>query len=170
MSVTVRARHEYRHPVGKVWAAFSDPEFYQAKFEGIGHRNVEVISTETDEEGFRIEVSREVPLDVPGLLRSVLGEWNTLLQDEHWTEAAKGVYRNEFEIEANGVPAVMTGKMTLATQGKGCVNEVEITIRASVPLIGGKLEQFVARDAEATLEAEYDFIQDYLAQRQRVTK
>jgi uncharacterized protein YndB with AHSA1/START domain len=35
MSVTVRARHEYKHPVKKAWAAFSDPEFYQAKFEAI---------------------------------------------------------------------------------------------------------------------------------------
>jgi hypothetical protein len=52
--------------------------------------------------------------------------------------------------------------MQLSANGKGCVNEVEITIRASVPLIGGKLEQFAARDAEATLAAEYDFIQGYL--------
>jgi hypothetical protein len=165
MSVTVRARHEYRHPVRKVWAAFSDPEFYQAKFEGIGHRNVEVISTEADADGFSIEVSREVPLEVPGFLRGMLGEWNTLLQNERWTEAGKGIYTNAFEIEARGVPAAMTGTMTLATKGKGCVNEVEITIRAAVPLIGGKLEHFVARDAEATLEAEYDFIQEYLAAR-----
>ncbi len=162
MSVTVRARHEYRHPVKKVWGAFSDPEFYQAKFEGIGHRNVEIVSTESDEEGFSVEVSREVPLEVPGFLRSMLGEWNTLLQNERWTESGKGVYTNELEIEARGVPALMTGTMTLSAKGKGCVNEVAITIRASVPLIGGKLEQFVAKDTEATLAAEYEFIQGYL--------
>ena len=162
MSVTVRARHEYRHPVRKVWAAFSDPEFYQAKFEGIGHRNVEVVSTDSDGDGFSIEVSREVPLDVPGFLRGMLGAWNLLLQNERWTEAGKGVYTNELEIEARGVPAAMTGTMRLSASGKGCVNEVAITIRAPVPLIGGKLEQFVSRDTEATLAAEYAFIQDYL--------
>lgn len=162
MSVTVRARHEYRHPVSKVWAAFTDPDFYQAKFEGIGHRNVEVIATESDADGFSIEVSREVPLEVPGFLRSMLGEWNTLLQNERWSAGGKGDYANELEIEARGVPAAMTGTMKLTSKGKGCVNEVAITIRASVPLIGGKLEQFVARDTEATLEAEYEFIQGYL--------
>jgi hypothetical protein len=162
MSVTVRARHEYRHPLKKVWAAFSDPEFYQAKFEGIGHRNVEVISTETGDDDFQIEISREVPLDVPGFLRGMLGEWNTLLQNERWTGGGKGGYTNELEIEARGVPAVMTGTMKLSALGKGCVNEVAITIRASVPLIGGKLEQFVSRDTEATLEAEYEFIREYL--------
>jgi hypothetical protein len=165
MSVTVRARHEYRHPVKKVWAAFSEPEFYQAKFEGIGHRNVEIISTETDEQEFCIEISREVPLDVPGFLRGMLGDWNTLLQTERWTEAGKDAYANELEIEARGVPASMTGTMALSAKGNGCLNEVAITIRATVPLVGGKLEQLVARDTEATLKAEYDFIKTYLDRR-----
>jgi hypothetical protein len=162
MSVTVRARHEYRHPVNKVWEAFTDPEFYQAKFEGIGHRNVEVVSSERDEDGFIIETSREVPVDVPAVLRSILRDWNTLLQSEHWLEEGKGVYTNELQIEARGVPANLSGTMRLSARGKGCVNEVAITIRASVPLIGGKMEQFVARDTEETLAAEYEFIREYL--------
>ena len=164
MSVTVRARHRYSHPVEKVWAAFSDPDFYQAKFEGIGHRDVEVVSTEHDDDGFSIELSRQVPVEVPGVLRGLLSEWNTLLQHERWTEEGQGVYSNELNIEANGVPAAMTGTMRLSASGQGCVNDVAITIRASVPLIGGKLEQFVARDTEATLAAEYEFIQEYLDQ------
>jgi hypothetical protein len=162
MSVTVRARHEYAHPFQKVWAAFTDPEFYQAKFEGIGHRNVTVISAGEDAGGFAIETSREVPLEVPGFLRGVLGEWNTLLQSEHWRTAGDGAGSNELEISARGVPVVITGTMRLARKGKGCVNEVAITIRASVPLIGGKVEQIVARDTEATLASEYEFIQRYL--------
>lgn len=162
MSLIVRARHEYRHPLSKVWTAFSDPEFYQAKFEGIGHRNVEVVSTESADEEFCIEVSREVPLEVPAFLRGMLGEWNTLLQTERWM-AARGGYANELQIEARGVPANMTGTMSLSGNGKGSVNEIAITIRASVPLIGGKVEQFIARDTEATLDAEYEFIRSYLA-------
>ena len=164
MSVTVRARHEYDHPLAKVWEAFSDPDFYQQKFEGLGHREVEVVSAENDGDDFRIEISREVPVEVPRVLRGLLGEWNTLLQSEHWRPAGKSAYRNELTIDARGVPAVMTGTMKLSAQGKGCVNEVAITVRASVPLVGGKLEALVARDTEATLAAEYEFIRDWLAQ------
>jgi hypothetical protein len=165
MSVTVRARHEYPHPVRKVWAAFSDPEFYHAKFEGVGHRDVAVISSERDSAGFSIEVSREVPLEVPGFLRGMLGEWNRLLQSEHWAPAGKGVYANALEIEARGLPVTMKGAMRLSGRGEGAVNEIEITIRAAVPLIGGKLERFVARDTEAVLAAEYEFIQAFLDER-----
>ena len=165
MSVTVRARHEYPHPVGKLWEIFSDPAFYEAKFEGIGHRNVEIVSSEQEDDGFMVEVSREVPLEVPAFLRGMLGEWNTLLQHERWTRVGKNGYANELQIEARGVPASMTGTMKLAPRGKGCVNEVAITITASLPLVGGKLEKFVSRDTEATLQAEYDFIREYLAAR-----
>lgn len=162
MSVTVRARHVYRHPVEKVWAAFSDPEFYQHKFEGIGHRDVEVLASDAGDGEFTIETRRRVPLDVPGMLKKFLGEWNTVLQDERWCEGAEGEYTNELEITAEGVPASMTGAMTLAPAKSGCVNEVEITIRAGVPIIGGRLEQFVAEGTEAQLAAEYDFIRKYL--------
>lgn len=162
MSLTVRARHEYDQPLAKVWGVFTDPEFYQAKFEGIGHREVEVVSAEREGDEFCIEISREVPVDVPAVLRGLLGEWNTLLQTERWAPSGKSGYANALTIEARGVPAAMQGRMQLSARGKGCVNEVEITIRASVPLIGGKLEQFVGRDTEATLAAEYDFIRGYL--------
>ncbi len=162
MSVTVRARHEYKQPLAKVWAVFCDPEFYQAKFEGIGHREVEVVSAEREGDEFSIETSREVPVEVPKVLRGMLGEWNTLLQSECWAPAGKNAYANELQMEVRGVPAAMHGRMKLSAQGTGCVNEVEITIRASVPLIGGKLEQFAARDAEANLAAEFEFIQGYL--------
>jgi hypothetical protein len=74
-----------------------------------------------------------------------------------------GVYLNEFaDRGARRARGHDRQDEACAAKGKGCVNEVEITIRASVPLIGSKLAQFVARDTEATLAAEYAFIQDYL--------
>jgi hypothetical protein len=39
---------------------------------------------------------------------------------------------------------------------------VAITIAASVPLIGGKLESFIAESTAENLAAEYEFIQAYL--------
>lgn len=163
MTVTVRVRHEYSHPVEKVWSVFSTPEFYQQKFEGVGARNVEVLSSDSDEGEFSVETRREVPLDVPSVLKAFLGEWNTMLQTEHWAEGAEGEYLNELEMSGEGVPADMHGSMVLRPTKSGCVNEVEITIRAHVPLVGRKLEEFVARGAEAQLAGEYDFIRKHLA-------
>ncbi len=161
MTVTVRARHQYSHPVAKVWKVFTTPEFYQDKFEGVGARNVEVLSSDSGDGEFSIETTREVPLDVPSVLKTFLGEWNAMLQNEHWVEE-DGEYLNELEMSGDGVPARMTGSMRLKPSGKGCVNEVEITIKAQVPLVGKKLEAFIAKGTEGQLAAEYDFIRGYL--------
>ena len=163
MTVTVRARHEYSHPVETVWSVFTTPEFYQEKFEGVGARDVEVLSSDSEEGEFTVETRRDVPLDVPAMLKTILGEWNTMFQTEHWAEGAQGEYLNELEMSGEGVPADMHGTMVLRPTKQGCVNEGEITIKAHVPLVGRKLEEFVARGAEAQLAAEYEFIRKYLA-------
>ena len=160
----VTAVHEYEHDVETVYEAFTDPDFYVDKFEGIGCRNVEVHeSAEDDDGGFEIEVQREVKADAPAILQAIIGEWNTLIQSESWQIIEDGEeYSNELEIESESTPVTITGTMTLTAEEDGCVNEVELKIRCSVPLVGKKVEDFVAKDTAASLAAEYEFIQEYL--------
>ena len=39
----VSATHKYDAPVDTVFALFSQPDFYEKKFEAVGGRNVEVL-------------------------------------------------------------------------------------------------------------------------------
>ena len=160
----VNATHEYDHDIESVYAAFTNPDFYIDKFESIGCRNVEVVeSSEDDDGGFQIEVHREVKADAPAVLQALIGEWNSLIQSETWqTEEVGEEYYNEFEIESEGTPVTITGTMTLSGDSESCVNEVELTIRCGVPLVGRKVEEFVAKDSAKNLAAEYEFIQEYL--------
>ena len=91
MSVTVEARHDYDFDLETVIEAFTDPEFYEAKFEGVGARKVEVLSSDRDDDVFTVETRRDVPLEVPGFLKKVLGEWNTMIQSERWDQLAKEI-------------------------------------------------------------------------------
>ena len=162
MSTTVEASHEYEHPVETVIAAFRDPDFYLEKFEGVGARDVEVLASSFEDGVFTIETQRDVPLDVPAALQTFLGSWTTVLQNEEWIEGDDGEYLNELEINSEGIPAVITGTMTLTPTDHGCVNEVVMEIDCAIPLIGRKLESFVAASTEEQLDAEYEFIQEYL--------
>lgn len=162
MSTIVQASHEYEHPIDTVIGAFTDPDFYLEKFEGVGARNVEVLSSSDEDGVFAIETQREVPLDVPGALKTFLGSWTTVLQNEEWIEGEDGQYLNEIEINSEGVPALITGTMTLTPTGEGCINEVVMEIDCRIPLVGRKLEKFVAESTEEQLDAEYEFIQEYL--------
>ncbi|MGB5622703.1 MAG: DUF2505 domain-containing protein [Gammaproteobacteria bacterium] len=163
MSTTVEAVHEYDHPVEKVFAAFTDPDFYLAKFEGIGSRHVEVIACSDEDGVFSIETSREVPLDVPSALKAIVGAWTTLIQNEEWVTGDDDDFLNELDMTSDGMPAKMSGNMVLyATEDGGCVNEVTIRIDCSIPLLGGRLEKFIGESTREQLQAEHDFIQAYL--------
>lgn len=160
----VTATHEYEHDIETVYEAFTDPDFYIDKFEGIGCRNVEVLESSSDDDGgFQIEVHREVKADAPAILQALIGEWNSLNQTESWQGDDDGEeYYNELEIDSEGTPVSITGTMTLTADGDSCINEVELVIRCNVPLVGKKLEEFVAKDTAQNLAAEYEFIQEYL--------
>lgn len=159
---TVEVIHEYDHPVDEVYAAFTDPDFYIAKFEGIGDRGVQVVDDGEDDDGFWVETYREVPADVPGVLRKFLSEWNAMTQTENWSANEDGYY-NQLELISKGVPLDISGEMFLSGDGESSVNRVVMYLKSSVPLLGGQLEKFGAVRTREGLDAEYEFIQGYLA-------
>jgi len=57
----------------------------------------------------------------------------------------------------------MSGDMALSVRDDGCVNEVRLEVRCGIPLVGGKLADFVGGDAEKAVRAEYEFIRAHLA-------
>lgn len=162
MSTTIEAIHEYDQDLETVYGEFTNPDFYVAKFEGVGARDVEVVASSDRDGVFTIETSREVPLEVPGPLRSLLGGWTTIVQTEEWTETEDGEYVNTLDITSDGVPASMCGAMRLYATDRGCANEVTITIDCSIPLVGGRLERFVGATTAEQLDEEYAFVKAWL--------
>ena len=165
MSTSVEAVHDYDHPIDTVIRVFTDPEFYLEKFEGVGAREVEVLATRDEDGVFTIETRRDVPLQVPAALKTLLGSWTTVFQNEEWIEGDDGEFLNQIEINSEGVPALITGRMTLSPAEAGCVNQVVMEIDCRIPLVGRKLERFVAESTREQLEAEFEFIRGYLDRR-----
>ncbi|MFK8017009.1 MAG: DUF2505 domain-containing protein [Gammaproteobacteria bacterium] len=155
----VTAQHRYNCSIDELYALFIDKQFYLDKFTACGARNVKINKAAATDDGFVVASERDVPADVPGVLKSFLGDWNTIAQTESWEGDPGDEYYNDFEIAAQGVPVEMNGTMNLMPDGDGCVNDIEIEIKCSIPLVGKKLAQFVASDTEKTLAAEYEFTQ-----------
>lgn len=154
----IKALHQYAKDVDTVFGLFHDPDFMKEKYVGIGARNVEVLECSGSDGRYSVKVRREVPADVPGLLKKFLNPWNTIVQSEQWEGPAGGPYRCKIAIEISGVPVSMGGEMDLRTQEGGCVNDVRIEVKCGIPLVGGKLADFVGSDAEKAIQAEYQFI------------
>jgi hypothetical protein len=155
--------HYYTQDIDTVFRVFHDPEFIKAKYEGVGARNIELLECSESGGTYTIEVKREVPADVPGILKKFLGAWNKVKQTEEWQGKTGDVRTCQLGIDIMGVPVSVSGTMTLRLEGNGCVNDVRINVTCRIPLIGGKLAAFVANDTKKSMDAEYQFIKDYLA-------
>ncbi len=158
----VSASDSYEHNTERVYAAFTTPEFYESKFTGVGARNVQIVDVSNNDGTFVITTQRDVPADVPGLLKKFLGEWNTIKQTETWQSYGDGEFGSELTVEAAGVPVQISGTMLLRPEGEGSVNDIELEIKCSVPLVGKSLAEFVAADSRKSLGEEYEFIVKYL--------
>ncbi len=154
------AKHEYPCSSEELYELFTSDGFHEAKFAACGARNIEVLESEKGDDTFSITIERQVPADVPGVLKSLIGEWNTCTQTEEWEDVGDDEYICDFALDTQGVPVDISGTMNVMATDDGCVNHVEMEITSTVPLLGKKLAQFVSKDAEKTLDKEYDYISD----------
>ena len=75
---------------------------------------------------------------VPSFAKKFVGDSTRAITTQVWdgTEAA-------YEVDTPGKPTSMKGRASVAAQGSGSVLTYDLEVKASVPLIGGKLEKLV---------------------------
>lgn len=157
----VNFEHKYSVDVDSLFALFQDPDFIIERYLQTGALSASILELSADEEVL-IRVEREVQVDVPAFLSKFMHPTTRVVQTERWHGEAGGPYLNDMQVEISGTPVKLHVSMELLAKGKGCVNRVEIEAKCGIPLIGGKIADFVARDAERTANLEFEFIKGYL--------
>lgn len=101
-------------------------------------------SVKRDGENTTIHLTRVMPPDVPDFVRRFVGETIDITQVDVWGPAATDGSRDgTIQLDMVGAPVTCTGRMRLAPNGAGTTVTIEGTLKASVPLFGGKIEQAV---------------------------
>jgi hypothetical protein len=136
----MRLRHElaYDAPPADVLAMMSDPLFW----ERVGEAN-DVLSwtpTVTAEAGAtRVVIDEEQRTSgVPSFAKKIVGESTRVVITQVWRGQEAS-----YEIETPGKPTHVQGTATVSANGTGSVLVYDLEVKASVPLIGGKLEKLV---------------------------
>jgi len=62
-----------------------------------------------------------------------------------------------------GVPSHIDGTVTLTPDGTGTRQDIEATVKVSIPLVGGKLEKLAVDSGEKLLADEAEFTNEELA-------
>ena len=156
--------HAYPVPVETVIAMLRDRAATIAKYESMGHRDVEIVDFASEDTALRIVSSRVVDVELPGFAKKALKPTNTMVQTDEWRRRDDGSWTGTFDVEVHGSPAHISGTMTLAPDGAGSHHDVTLDVDVKIPLVGGKIADWVGKnDVRRTLDAEYAFNERRLA-------
>lgn len=155
-----RLVHElvYDAPASEVAAMLADPAFRKAVCDHQGVVRSDV-SVQTAGAGTEVVVERVHSADqVPSFARKIVGDEITIVQTETWTTPE----RADISMTIPGKPGEIDGRATLVESGGTTTETVELTIKVSIPLVGGKLEGLISDLLLAALKAENRVGREYL--------
>jgi len=158
----IRRDHEYAHSTDTVFALFTDADEIEAKQEALGAREIRIEECETDEHGATVRFVRELPAEVPGMLKKFLQPWNTVTQSEQWHNSGDNSYTADLTIEIANVPVTIGGTLELVPADDGCVNYIRLSVDCGIPFVGKTLAEFVAKDCKRIIADEYEYISNQL--------
>lgn len=162
MSTQYEERQNFDQPKEKVLRMFSDRAYFEKKYAASGGWDIKVLEHELSAKRFRIKCSysRKPDAEVPGFARKIIGEAVHLTQEDVWDlEKATG----NLKIEIRHTPIHMTAAMRVVEEKSGCANVLQWTISCAVPLIGGKLEQMLAKEMKDKAAADLEISRRLLA-------
>ena len=96
---------------------------------------------------------------LPSFARNFVGDEIVIVQTERWgTKTAA-----DLQLAIPGKPGDITGDVTLTPSGAGTVEVVDLSVKVSIPLVGGKIEKLVVDMIEKALAKEHQVGQEWLA-------
>lgn len=160
----VRVSHPYPLSADELLDFFFNEQSIHAKNQALGAENLALTTEKFVNGQGKIQISRDVKpnSDVPKALKALQKPVNRVHQSESWSTGSNGDFHCQYSVNIDGVPAKLDGKMHIEPNGTGSVIHVELSISCKVPLLGKVISQFIAKDSEMQMEAEYRINQDLL--------
>ena len=159
MSKELTFRSELPATVEEVFALRTGQHWVDLKAEKLRDGSALVSRQERPDGGVDFAVSRELPSGVPGFLEKFLPKEGKAVQNEEWGPPdAGGVCRGTWSVDIPGAPAKLGGTSTLEPTPTGSVQTIHGTAKVSVPLVGGKAEQFIVEMTQKLMAKEAELM------------
>jgi hypothetical protein len=148
-----RVRHTLTYPgatVHDVFAMFADPAYRKAvaDYQRVVDSDCRI---SMNGEGMDVRLEQAHGTDrIPGFARKLVGDEIRFVQEETWASPAAA----DLHVTIPGKPGEMTGTETLAQAGDDVVQTIDLGVKVSMPIVGGKVEDLIAGFIGKAFEAE----------------
>ena len=140
-------RMELRYPAtpDAVGAMLGDRAFHARVAEGTGALSYDVETAPTADGGLHVRLFRRMPPVVPDFVRRFVGDSLDVTETNDWEPPAPdGSRTGRIAVDIDRTPLQMRGTTALSVDGDGTLHVIAVTLKASVPFIGAKIEESAA--------------------------
>jgi hypothetical protein len=148
-----RVSHTLTYPgttVHDVFAMFGDPAYRKAvsDYQRVVDFDCRI---SMNGEGMDVQLEQAHGTDrIPGFAQKLVGHEIRFVQRETWSSPESA----ELHVTIPGKPGDMTGTEHLTQSGDDVVQRIELAVKVSMPLIGGKVEDLIAGFIGKAFDAE----------------
>ncbi|GAB3585274.1 DUF2505 domain-containing protein [Amycolatopsis endophytica] len=163
MASRIEHRAEYAQGVAEVFAAETSEEALTARLAEIGGKNSALLSHSADADGARYTLRQGIEAEkLPQIVRK-LQPGDLYVDREHTFTRGGDGYTGTAKATVSGMPGEITARTEIRPAGEGTVVETRGEVKVKIPLVGGKLESFVAGELTKLLAREAQFSAEWLA-------
>ncbi|HEX2400455.1 MAG TPA: DUF2505 domain-containing protein [Mycobacterium sp.] len=151
---------EYEGSVEQVHQAFSDEQYWLARLADSGADDYSLDSMTVDGQGIDIVTTQTLRVDrLPAVVTQFHRGELSFVREETWTPIRDGQATATINGSITDAPATLSGAAVLAPakSGGGSRLEFKATVQVDVPLVGGKIENFIGSQLVELLIAEQRF-------------
>ncbi len=145
-------------PASAVYAMITDPVYQEQRSQAGNPIRAESAVTPTDN-GATISVFRQMAIDPPGFIKSFVGDSIGIQETQTWISPAEATLVVEILKQPGGVQ----GTLRLRESGASTVVTVDAEVAVKVPLVGGKVEGYVASILDRLLNKDEELGKAWLA-------
>ena len=151
---------EYEGSVEQVHQAFSDEQYWLARLADSGADDYSLDSMTVDGQGIDVVTTQTLRVDrLPAVVTQFHRGELSFVREEAWTPIRDGQATATIHGSITDAPATLSGAAVLAPakSGGGSRLEFKATVQVDVPLVGGKIENFIGSQLVELLIAEQRF-------------
>jgi uncharacterized protein (AIM24 family) len=156
---------EYGGTVEQVLQAFADEQYWLVRLDGSGADHVSLDEMAVGDDGIRVRTTQTLRADrLPGVVTQFHRGDLSFVREENWGPVTDGRSTATIHGSIPGAPAHLSGTAVLSQVDAGSHLAFSATVEVKVPLVGGKIENFIGGQLVDLLIAEQRFTTVWIAE------